>query len=455
MSHFLSTFAAFLLALGLLVVVHELGHYLVARACGVKVLAFSFGFGPRLWSRRFGADQTEWIIAALPLGGYVRMLDEREGEVAASELPRAFNRQLPWRRVAVVVAGPLANFLLAIVLYWGVFVHGVEEPRALLGAPPAASAAAMAGVTAGERVDKVGGTPIETWSDLHWQLLSQSQDRDSVDLEVIDADFHVAIRRLDLAVAHASGWEGDTLSLLGLVPGRPKLAPIIGEVRADSAAASAGLQVGDRVLAVAGVPLDDWADFVRTIRAAPGQTLSIELSRAGQRVSLTVAVDGDEIKGQRIGRIGVTVRADDRDRDAWLTTVRYPPLAALGHAIGETWDKSVFSLVMMGRMISGDVSWRNLSGPVSIASYAGQSAQLGADYYARFLALLSLSLGVLNLLPIPILDGGHLLYYLAEIIRRAPLSERAMEIGQRFGMALLLTLMVFAFYNDFSRLVSG
>jgi regulator of sigma E protease len=454
-SHFLSTFAAFLLALGLLVVVHELGHYFVARACGVKVLAFSFGFGARLWSRRFGADETEWIVAALPLGGFVRMLDEREGEVAASDLPRAFNRQSVWRRIAIVVAGPLANFLLAIVLYWGVFVHGVEEPRALLGTPPAASAAAAAGVKAGERIDKVGGTPIDTWQDLQWLLLRESPERESIDLEVVDEDSHIAIRRLDLAAARESGWQGDALSRLGLVPGRPKLAPIIGELRADGGAAAAGLRAGDRVVAIDGVPVDDWSEVVRSVRAASGQTLTIDLLRDGTSLSARVMVDSEERGGQRVGRIGVTVRSDDRDRDAWLTTVRYPPLAAFGRAVEETWDKSVFTLVMMGRMLSGDVSWRNLSGPVTIAAYAGQSAQLGPDYYARFLALVSLSLGVLNLLPIPILDGGHLLYYLAEIIRRAPLSERAMEIGQRVGMALLATLMVFAFYNDISRLISG
>ena len=455
MSNLLTTFAAFLLAIGLLVVVHEFGHYFVARRLGVKVLSFSLGFGKPLWSRRYGADGTEWVIAALPLGGFVRMLDEREGEVDPAERHRAFNRQSPLRRMAIVVAGPAANFLLAIVLYWGVFATGVEEPRAWLATPPAATAAADAGVRAGERVLKVGDTAVDTWQDLRWLILQQSLERDSLVLEVIDEHAHVSIRRIDMAAVRAAGWEGDPLGRVGLLLGHPRTPPVLGKVEGGSAAAKAGLLAGDRIVAIDGEPLDDWSDVVRIIRAAPGRTLTIDFRRDGVSLATSVTVSSETRKGREIGRIGVNVRSDEAGKDAWLTTVRYPPLTALGKAIAETWDKSVFSLVMMGRMLTGDVSWRNLSGPVTIATYAGQSAQLGIDYYARFLALVSLSLGVLNLLPIPILDGGHLLYYLAEIIRRAPASERATDIGQRIGIALLFLLMVFAFYNDISRLVSG
>ncbi|NJA87911.1 RIP metalloprotease RseP [Rhodocyclus tenuis] len=455
MNSLLHTLLAFALALGVLVLVHELGHYFVARACGVKVLGFSLGFGPRVWSRRFGRDQTEWMISAIPLGGFVRMLDEREGDVAPAELARAFNRQSPWRRIAIVIAGPLANFLLAIVLYWGLFIYGVEEPRAWLGAPPAATAAAEAGVVAGERVLRVGDTPVDTWQEASWALLQQSLEQPVLDLEVIDGQSHITLRRLDLAAVRAAGWEGDALARLGLVPGRPHVLPVVAQVGPESTAAAAGVEVGDRFLSINGRDVDDWMEVVQTVRASPGQVLLAKVERAGQTVEMRIAIASERRGDGTVGRIGITVRADDASGEAWTTTVRYSPVRALSRALSETWEKSVFSLQMMGRMLTGDVSWRNLSGPVSIASYAGQSAAMGADYYLRFLALVSLSLGVLNLLPVPILDGGHLLYYLAEIIRRAPLSERAMESGQRAGMALLLMLMAFALYNDFSRLFSG
>nr|WP_207301837.1 RIP metalloprotease RseP [Rhodocyclus tenuis] len=451
----LTTLAAFLLAIGLLVVVHEFGHYFVARRLGVKVLSFSLGFGKPLWSRRWGADRTEWVIAALPLGGFVRMLDEREGEVDPGERHRAFNRQSPWRRMAIVVSGPAANFLLAILLYWGVFATGVEEPRAWLGTPPAASAAADAGVRAGERVLKVGDVAVDTWQDVRWSMLQQSLERDSVDLEVIDEHARISIRRIDMLVVREAGWEGDPLGRVGLMLGHPRTPPVLGKVAGNSAAAKAGLLAGDLIVAVDGQPLDDWFELVNIIRAAPGRTLRLDFRRDGVPLATSVTIASETRNGKEIGRIGVNVLSDGAEKDAWLTTVRYPPAIALGKAVMETWEKSVFSLVMMGRMLTGDVSWRNLSGPVTIANYAGQSARLGIDYYVRFLALVSLSLGVLNLLPIPILDGGHLLYYLAELIRRAPASERATEIGQRIGIALMFLLMVFAFYNDISRLVSG
>lgn len=455
MSSLLTTLAAFLLAIGLLVAVHEFGHYFVARRLGVKVLSFSLGFGKPLWSRRFGADGTEWIVSALPLGGFVRMLDEREGEVAPSELHRAFNRQSPLRRMAIVVAGPAANFLLAIVLYWGVFATGVEEPRAWLATPPAASAAADAGVRAGERVLKVGDTAVDTWQDLRWSVLQQSLERDSIVLEVVDEHSHISIRRIAMAAVRDAAWEGDPLSHIGLQLGHPRTPPVLGRVEGSSAAAKAGLLAGDRIVAIDGEPLEDWSDVVRIIRAAPGRTVLLDFMRDGVVRGTSVTIGSETRNGKEVGRIGVNVLSDETEKDAWLTTVRYPPLPALGKAVTETWDKTVFSLVMMGRMLTGDVSWRNLSGPVTIATYAGQSAKLGLDYYARFLALVSLSLGVLNLLPIPILDGGHLLYYLAELIRRAPASERATEFGQRIGISLLFLLMFFAFYNDISRLVSG
>jgi regulator of sigma E protease len=455
MSNFLYYLVAFALVLGILIVVHEFGHYLVARWAGVKVLRFSVGFGRALWSKRIGVDGTEWAVGIFPLGGYVKMLDEREGDVAPEELHRSFNRQPVLARMAIVVAGPLANFLLAIFIYWGVFWHGSEELKPILGTPAVASAAAAAGVVNGERVLKVAGEAVETWQDMRWALLRRAVEQDSIDLEVINARNEIAIRRIDVSSARQSGWEGDAIEKLGIGFYRPKIRPLLDKVSPDSAAAIAGLRPGDEVFAINEKTINSWSDVVQTVRQSPGKRLDFNILRDGQHVYLEITPTAVEEGGRSIGRIGASVGDTGRARSEVMTMVRYGPVAALGKAVWETWDKSVFSLVMIGKMITGEVSWRNISGPVTIADYAGQSARLGLDYYLKFLALVSISLGVLNLLPIPILDGGHLLYYVVEIIKRGPLSERAMEIGQQIGLALLLMLMAFAFYNDINRLISG
>ncbi|MFC5301207.1 RIP metalloprotease RseP [Azospira restricta] len=455
MSDFLYYLAAFAVVIGVLVVVHEYGHYAVARLCGVKVLRFSVGFGRAIWLRRFGADQTEWAIGLFPLGGYVKMLDEREAPVAAHELHRAFNRQSVWRRIAIVAAGPLANFLLAIVVYWGVFWHGTEELRPVLGTPPAATAAAAAGVENGERVVKVAGEAVQTWEDVRWRLLQLASDDNDALLEVINERHEIAVRRLDLAAIREAGWEGDAFQRLGLTYFRPQLPPVIGRVLGGSAGERAGLQAGDVFLEIEGEKIATWADVVRIVRAAPGKSLQVLLVRGESELALTAVPDLQEERGRRLGRLGISVQETGQRRDDLTVVVAYGPVDAFGRALHETWEKSVFSLVMLGKMVTGEVSWRNLSGPVTIADYAGQSAKLGIEYYLKFMALVSISLGVLNLLPIPILDGGHLMYYVVEIIKRGPLSERSMEIGQQIGLALLLMLMAFAFYNDINRLISG
>ena len=455
MSNFLYYLAAFALVLGVLIVVHEFGHYLVARWAGVKVLRFSVGFGRALWSKRIGRDGTEWAIGVFPLGGYVKMLDEREGDVAPDEAHRAFNRQPVVRRMAIVAAGPLANFLLAILLYWGIFWHGTEELKPILGSPPAASAAAAAGVENGELVLKVAGESVNTWQDMRWALLRRAVDQDSIDFEVVNARSEIAIRRLDVSSARESGWEGDALEKLGIGFYRPKIRPILDKISPNSAAESADLRIGDEILAIDDKSVASWFDVVQTVRQSPGKTLDFDVLRDGQRLPIRITPAAVEDRGHKIGRIGAAVSDAGHSRDELMTMVRYGPVSALDKALRETWDKSVFSLVMIGKMITGEVSWRNISGPVTIADYAGQSARLGIDYYLKFLALVSISLGVLNLLPIPILDGGHLLYYVVEIIIRRPLSERTMEIGQQIGLALLLMLMAFAFYNDINRLISG
>ena len=445
----------FALALGLLILVHELGHYLVARWCGVKVLRFSIGFGKPLLRHTAGSDGTEWVLAAFPLGGYVKMLDEREAPVAAPELHRAFNRQSVYRRFAIVAAGPLANFLLAIALYWGLFVGGTEElkPRVALSDTPAIAQAA--GVREGDLVIAVDEEPVRSWQDLRWVLLRHALDNREVVLRVRTLEDVDAFRRMDLSGVAIDEGNTDLIARLGLRPWRPALPAVIGRIADGSAAERAGLQVGDRVLAISGTAVAAWADLVRLVREAPGRALDFEIDRAGGVVGLVVTPDAAEEGGARIGRIGVGVGEAATGGIEMFGEIRYGVLEGLARAVRQTWETSVLSLKMIGRMLTGEVSWKNLSGPVTIADYAGQTAQLGLAHYLKFVALISISLGVLNLLPIPILDGGHLLYYLVEIIKRGPVSERTMEIGQQIGLTLLLMLMAFAFYNDINRLFSG
>lgn len=447
--------AAFVVVLGVLIVVHELGHYAVARLCGVKVLRFSVGFGRPLWSRRFGPDATEWTVGAFPLGGYVKMLDEREGEVAPAELGRTFNRQSVGRRSAIVAAGPLANFLLAIVLYWVVFVSGSNELLPIVGPPAKGSPAAMAGFINGEQVRRVGVEPVATWTDFRWLLLQTAVERDEIEIEVIDEGGFITVRRLALTAAREQGWEGDALERLGLGFYRPHIPPLVGKVVEGGAGALGGLKVGDHILAIDGEAIATWPDVVLKVRESAGKALRLRVLRDSEETELSVVPASVEDRGRTVGRIGAAVADDGEPRRELRTRIRYGFLEAGGKAVEETWDKSVFSLVMLGKMLTGEVSWRNLSGPVTIADYAGQSARLGLDYYLKFMALVSISLGVLNLLPIPVLDGGHLMYHIIEVVRRGPLSERAMEIGQQIGLSLLLALMAFAFFNDINRLLSG
>jgi regulator of sigma E protease len=451
----LHTLVAFLVALGVLIVFHELGHLIVARFCGVKVLRFSVGFGKPLWTRRFGADQTEWSIAALPLGGYVKMLDEREAPVPPAETHRAFNRQSVWKRIAIVAAGPIANFLLAIAIYWVLLLGGATEPKPVLGAPDLGTPAAVAGVVSGDTVVAINGEPVTTWQDVRWNLIEQAVDRKRVQLEVRDALGGARVRELDLTSLQAERIEGDVLGAVGLKLFRPDLPPVIGKVVSGSVAERAGLREGDRVLAIDGKPVSSWEAMVAIVRASAGRTLELEVESGGNERTITIVPEATGKEPERIGRIGAGPKVDPAALHDLMIEVRYGPVEALGQAVKKTWDMSVFSLRMLGKMVTGDVSWRNLSGPVTIADYAGQAAKVGLAPYLAFLALISISLGVLNLLPIPLLDGGHLMYYAAEIVKGSPVSERVMELGQRVGLTVLLFLMAFAFYNDINRLVSG
>ncbi|OAI50535.1 RIP metalloprotease RseP [Betaproteobacteria bacterium SCGC AG-212-J23] len=446
---FLNTLVAFIVALGVLIVVHEYGHYLVARLCGVKVLRFSIGFGRALLVKRIGKDQTEWVIAAVPFGGYVKMLDEREGPVAAHEADRAFNRQTVWRRIAIVVAGPLFNFAFAVLVYAGLFMHGLPEARPVVGAPPAGTLAAASGIGAGDTVRAIDGEPVATWQDLRWQILQAALQRHAVQVETLSERGHVTTVTIDLRDFPADDVEADVLDRIGLRLYRPMLEPVIGKVVPGGSAERSGLGPGDRVLSADGKPIKTWDDFVSVVRSKPGTPIPLLVERDGARRTVEVTAD------PKTRIIGAQVRQSEDYVEKMFVRVQHGPLTSLAKGFAKTWDISLFSLKMLGRMLIGEVSWKHLSGPVTIADFAGQSAQMGWISYVSFLALISISLGVLNLLPIPLLDGGHLLYYAIEIVKGGPVSERVMELGQRVGLALLLVMMAFAFYNDLNRLLTG
>ena len=442
----LYTILAFLLALGPLIILHELGHYLVARACGVKVLRFSVGMGKVLWSRRFGRDQTEWAVSALPLGGYVKMLDSRDPETAPkdeSELHREFTRQNVWRRIAIVAAGPVANFLVAIGLMAVLFMHGVEEPSARLRAIPAGSSAQIAGVRGGDTVVAVNGNPVQSWSELRWQILHAAVDKGEARLSlraqggggydaVIPAD---AIAKLDV--------DGDVMQALGLDLWR-KLARIE-KVLPGGAGERAGLQPGDTVLLADGRTVDDGLAFIETVQASGGRPVQLEVRRGGGTLPVTLAPERDP-NGRGIAKVMLAQPVE-------MVTVSSGPIEALGKGVERTWETSVMTIKMIGKMVTGEASWKNVTGPITIADYAGQSARVGLATYLQFIAFISISLGVMNLLPIPVLDGGHLLYYSLEVLTGRPLPARVGEFAQRFGVGLLFMLMALAVFNDLVRLL--
>lgn len=449
----MTTLLAFVFTLALLIVVHEYGHYAVARLCGVKVLRFSVGFG-RVLLRRRDASGTEWALSAFPLGGYVKMLDEREAAVPPEDLPYAFNRQGVWRRIAIVVAGPAANLLLAVLLYWGLYATGVPALKPLLGEPLPGSPAAAAGIRAGEEVVRINGEHVESWQDLHLQLLQHGLGAERLELETRAEQGHIAFRRLTLGAVDRAAFETDPLRQIGLQRYTPPVAPVIGELQPGGVAQRAGLRTGDRISAVDGREVTRWDEVVEAIRARPGLPVSLEVVRAD--ATLTVALTPERVTqdGQTIGRIGASPRLDPGVLASLQTEVRYDLVTALWRGVQKTWELAVFSLEMLGRMLIGQVSLQNLSGPITIADYAGQTASAGLVPFISFLALISISLGVLNLLPVPILDGGHLLYYFAELATGRPVPERIQAIGQRVGIVLIGLLMFLALYNDLFRLLS-
>jgi len=444
---------AFLVTLGVLVIIHELGHYIVARWCGVRVVRFSVGFGRVIASRRLGRDQTEWALSAIPLGGYVKMADEREGAVAASDLPRAFNRQSVGKRIAIVAAGPIANLLLAVVLFAGTFLAGIPGYRALLADPPGASAAYIAGIRGGDLVVALDGVPVQTFQDLRWRLL-EAQGKRNVELAMSPSGAREnappVIRVLAIDSLEPSDWEGNPLATLGLKADFGP--PTIDAVIVDKPAARAGLVRGDRIVSVDGVPVRSPADVAAATNAKPDQPIVFGVERAEQKLNVTLTPEAAMQGGRSVGLAGLRLQIDPAAAQRLALTVRYGVTDALIQGARKTWELSIFTLKMLGRILVGDASLKNISGPLTLADFAGQSAQAGTLVFVGYLALISISLGILNLLPVPLLDGGHLLYYFAEVIKGSPVSDRAFEVGQRIGMAMLAVLMALAIFNDFSRL---
>jgi regulator of sigma E protease len=452
MSGFGISLLGFIVAISVLVAVHEFGHFWVARRLGIRVLRFSIGFGKPLWRRRFGADNTEFVIAALPLGGYVKMLDEREAPVAEPEAARAFNRQPLRVRSAVIMAGPMFNFLFAIAAYWLMFVSGVPGLRPVVGEVTPQSVAAEAGFRERDELLSVAGRQTPSWDAATLELLDAALARDSIEIRVREPDDRQRVLVIDFGAVSNALDKGGLLDNLGLAIWRPTVPAVIDRLVAGSPAEQAGLLPGDRVVAVDDKVVESWSEWVAFVRAHPGETLRIRVERDGQQLELSLVPRAVEEKGTTIGQIGAYVREPEGLRESMRTEVRYGLLESTGKAVVKTWDMTALTVRTLWGMISGQASVENISGPISIAQYAGYSVSVGLASFLKFLAIVSVSLGVLNLLPIPILDGGHLLYNIIEWLRGKPLSEHAQQIGQQLGILLLLALMSIAFYNDLSRL---
>jgi regulator of sigma E protease len=454
MSEIITSIFAFILALGLLVAVHEYGHFYVARRLGVKVLRFCIGFGKPIWSRVAGRDPVEYAVAAIPLGGYVKLLDEREGPVAEHELHRAFTRQTPQRRIAILAAGPAFNFLFAIVAYWLMFVTGVIAARPLVGGVEPGSFADRAGLLAGDEIVSVAGKATPTFMDAQLGMVDSLVSSGRVPMTVSGEDG--SLRRIEMIVegerrAYTEDL-GELMPLLGIEPWRPRIPPVLADLSEDGTALASGMAPGDRIVAAAGQPVEDWGGWVEFVRQRPGQTVEVEIDRDGTVLSIALEIGRMETEDGVIGRIGAGVEIPEGLYDKAVTELRYGPLAAVGEAARKTWEMSAVTVRLLYRMLTGDVSPRNISGPINIAQAAGYTASAGLAAFLNFLAIVSISLGILNLLPVPMLDGGQIAYQVAEMVKGSPVSERAQMIGQQVGIVLLLLLMSFAFYNDIVRL---
>ncbi|MGH8501058.1 MAG: RIP metalloprotease RseP [Gammaproteobacteria bacterium] len=444
---------AFVAAISVLVGFHELGHFWVAKRLGVKVLRFSIGFGKPLWKRTAGPDRTEYVLAAIPLGGYVKMLDEREGQVAAAERDRAFNRQPVGARIAIVAAGPLANFLLAVVAYWLMFMLGVSGVKPVIGEVAPGGIAARAGIERGDQIQAINGERIQTWEDASISLIDQALKQGIVIVRVRDEAGGTSTHELDLSNTREILGDDNLLSSLGITPWQPAFEPVLGKLVAGGPAERGGVQSGDRIVRADGQPITRWQQWVDHVRARPDQDIRLQIERDGQRVTLRLHTDTERDDGERVGRIGAYPYIDRDELEAMQVEVRYDPVSALGLAAAQTWEFSVLTVRVLWKLVTGEASLKNVSGPITIAEYAGVSAVIGVSAFLGALAIFSISIGILNLLPVPVLDGGHLLYYFIELVKGSPVSETTEAIGQRIGLAALAGLMALAFYNDFSRLL--
>ncbi len=451
---FIQTVIWALVALGVLVSFHEFGHFLVARLCGVRVLRFSVGFGRRLLSR-YDRHGTEFTISAIPLGGYVKMLDEREGAVPQDQLHMAFNRKSVWARIAIAAAGPVANFLLAIMLFWVVFMGGTAGPVPIVQSVAPGSIAARAGLEPGQEIIAIDGEETPTWQALNWRLANRLGDTGAIEFSVRYPDSELEYHMVADIDRWLAGREvPDPLAEVGLELWAPPITMTLSQVTPGSAADKAGLSAGDEIIATDGREFDNSTDWTRYIGARAGEEIAVEVERDGERLQLPVTPEEVTLdSGERIGRIGVVVQSTF---ETWpeerVRTYRYGVAGAFTKGLQETWDKTQFTLNSLKKLIFGQLSTKNLSGPITIAKVAGTSAEAGWQSFLSLLALLSISLGVLNLLPIPVLDGGHLLYYGIEAIKGSPVSERVQMIGLQVGMALVLGIMCLALYNDILRL---
>lgn len=441
---------SFILALGILIAAHEYGHFWVARKLGVKVLRFSIGFGKPLLSRRSRDGETEYVLAAIPLGGYVKMLDEREGEVAEEELDRAFNNKPVLSRIAIVLAGPIANFIFAILALSIIYISGVPGYKPMLGEIKVDSIAGQAGFRNEDLVLQVQHKNVASWQEARITLLNAALDNELVEIKVQDAKGEQVSRTLDLSGSDNPLDNQDFMAGIGLDLWQPPA--VLGKVTPGGSADQAGLKVDDQVVSANGESMTYWIDWVNIVRRHPEQLLQVEINRQGKILLLNLTPDSKQRDDKEIGFVGV--RMPESYWEKMSVEIRYGPLEAMGAGVVKTWEMSVMMLRVMAKIVTGDASLRNISGPVTIAQYAGDSASRGLMSFLSFLALISISLGVLNLLPIPILDGGHLMYYLVELVKGSPVSEQTQSVGQQIGIIILLGLMILAFYNDFMRLLN-
>jgi len=452
MDFFLTSVLAFLVAIGVLVAVHEYGHYIVARWCGVKVLRYSIGFGKPIWMRKSGPDQTEYCISAIPLGGYVKLLDEREGNVAPEEIDRAFTRKPVWARIAILFAGPGANFIFAVVAYWLMFVVGVPGAQPIIGDVEPNSIAARAGIQSEDKILRVGDNDVGTWEGAILYLLEEVLDESVVALEVETVDGETRTALLDVEGRLSELTEpGQLFPVLGMAPWKPVIPATVSEVTPGGAAEAAGVLAGDTVVSAEGEVVEDWPQWVMWVRERPGETVTFVVERDGEQLTMTATIGETETEGERIGLIGMATEPPEGLAERYSALQRYGVVESVMPAVERTWDMAELTVRMLGRMVIGDVSVKNISGPINIAEYAGYSASIGFAPFLSFLAIVSVSLGILNLMPVPVLDGGQIVYQVAEAIKGSPLSERAQIIGQQIGIAFLVLIMSFAFYNDLSR----